>query len=814
MKKKLLTLAMLLIGIISVCSAKQLSGTVTDKTTGNPIENAIVSTEQSTVTTDTKGHFIIETSDNEINVKRMGYEELEVAVNSDYLKIKLERKSVELSGVKVSTTRVKTETSPITITNIDQEEILEVSYGQDIPLLLDDVPNLHTYSEAGSALGYSHMKVRGFDERRIGIMVNGIPFNDPEDHSVYWVDMPDLAENVENIQFQKGVGNSQYGVSTFGGSLNLMTNSLNNPYLAEISSNYGSFNTWKYSAKIAKDLGKGFISSLRFSQMASDGYRDNTASKMWSYFYNLSYIGKNSVTEFNTYGGNEVTHAAWYASPIAELNDNPQHNPKTYDNEIDDFSQPHYELHNRWRINDKLLWQNSAFYIRGKGFYEQLKDEDDLYYYSLSSDDNDSVADVVRQKWVKKQHYGLVSNLTWSHLMGEITFGTYLAKFDSDHWGEIKNVSNAVDADGNSLDVDYSVGQKYHQYKGNKDYITFYVNENFNLNESLSMVANLHYQGIKYTFEQEEVGNFTGENLHSYDVDYEFLNPRFGLNYRVSEDMNLYGNVSFAEREPADQELYNIWDDASDLGTAPLFETSHEVVDSEGNVVRIEWEDPVVKPEKVINYEIGQRVNIEGWNIETAIFWMDFDKEIVRYGGVDSDGYPNMGNADKTIHRGVELAIKKEFFNNLGLSANVAYNDNYFKNFKAYDTNWDTYETFVVDYSGNKIANFPDVIANAKISYNWRWLTATCEYKYVGEQYLDNTQNPDRTIPEYSLVNAGLKFKLTNIGLLKTTSITFNVNNLFDKTYYTDGYYDAWDGGNNYWIGSERNFMIGFRTGI
>lgn len=819
MKKKLVIMTMLLVGIISLCSALTLKGVVVDKTTGSPVENAIISNSSDDMMSDSDGKFKLENTGT-ISIKRMGYVELEAKLkpNQEYVKVELERKSVELSGIKVSTTRVTTKNSPITFTNIEQEEILEESYGQDIPLLINDVPNLHTYSEAGSALGYSHMKVRGFDEKRIGVMVNGIPFNDPEDHSVYWVNMPDLAESVENIQFQKGVGNSQYGVSTFGGSLNLMTNSLNNPYFAEITTNYSSYNTWKYSAKVSTDIGKRFKTNIRFSQMASDGYRDNSGSEMWSYFFNLSYVADNNVTEFNTYGGKEITHASWYASPEAELDANPQYNQVTYDNEIDNFSQPHYELHNRWRVNDKLLWQNTAFYIRGEGFYEQLKEGKDLYYYSLSDEDDDSEADIIRQKLVTKNHYGLISNLLWTHPMGELTFGTYLAMFDSDHWGEIKNVSNAVDADENSIDVTYSKGQTYHQYMGNKDYMTFYLNENFNLTESLSLMGNLHYQGIKYSFEQEEVGNFTGENLHSYEVEYSFLNPRFGFNYEVMEDFNLYGNVSFAQREPADNEIYNTWDDASDLGTAPLFETQTPIYDADGIIVRYEWEDPVVKPEKVINYEIGHRAEIRGWNIETALFWMDFSDEIVRFGGVDSDGYPINGNADQTIHRGVELSLKKEFFNSIKISTNVSLNDNYFNDMKVTGTTESsngqdsTYVAF--DYTGNKIANFPDVLANAKASYTWRWITASCEYKYVGQQYLDNTQNPDRRIPEYSLVNAGLNVKLPGYSIFKTTSLTFNVNNVLDKTYYTDGYYDAWNGGNHYWIGSERNFMVGFRAGI
>ncbi|MDO9576707.1 MAG: TonB-dependent receptor [Candidatus Cloacimonadales bacterium] len=830
--KKILFLMLVLI-VANLLLADTLMGQVKSAENDAELDGVSVfiqNSNQGTVT-DKSGKFTLTDLDPgkyTIVFKRLGYEILQKEIDfpsERVLLIKLRRKPTEIEGISISSTRAVERETPVTFTNMNKEMIEEANFGQDIPMLMNELPNVLSYADAGSGMGYSYLKIRGFDQTRIGVMINGIPLNDPEDHQVYWVDMPDFAESISDIQFQRGVGSSIYGVSTFGGSLNMQTSDVSAPQGSEVFTNFGSYNTVKYGFKTTREILNYFKLNLRLSSIKSDGYRDNSATEQWAYFAGLSKMGERSIIELNFYGGKELTHAAWYASYEGDLQENHRNNPITYDNEIDDFSQPHMELHHSYMINENLSAKNSLFYIKGKGYYEQFKEDRDLWEYGLADVQYTLEADLIKQKWVEKNQYGWIGNLNWNHPFGKLTAGSYISLFNSEHWGEIEKVFGA-----DTLGINYEKGQEYHNYTGDKSYYTFYVNEIFQPLSDLSIMANLHYQMINYEFQQHESGNFTGEFLNSYQVDYNFFNPRFGVNYNLNEAMNVYANVSFAQREPTDAELYDLWDGPDDLGVTPLFAKS-DTIFVNGEVDHIDWSDPYVKPEKLMDYELGFGYDTGSWKVKTNLFWMNFQDEIVGYGGVKDDGSPIRGNADATVHRGVELEAEAELLSNLEWSGSFSYNDNYFKGFVLKqpiydDESWEIIDYSYTDITDNKIGGFPDILANTKLAYRWNDLFASVQVQHVGQQFLDNSENEDRVVEPYQLLNLNVSYEFANLFDLVDVSINLKVNNLLDKEYETAGYYEGYDlynsamssyyhwGENYYFPGAGRNVIAGIRVGF
>ncbi|MCK5051206.1 MAG: TonB-dependent receptor [Candidatus Cloacimonetes bacterium] len=813
--KKVICILIGLIVISSLAFADQLIGKITDSQTGEPIDRVSVYVESINLsaTSNADGQYMmnfIKPAIFKIVFERIGYEKRVVEHNpfdTSVLNMQLTKKPQNISGLKVSATKAKDRETPVTFTNLAQEQVLQNNFGQEIPMLLEDVPGVYAYSDAGGLVGNAYLKIRGFDQKRIGVMINGIPLNDPEDHNVYWVNMPDLAESTSDIQFQRGVGSSLYGISTFGGSLNMQTSTFVKENKTEFFSVFGSYNTYKVGIKTAQKFGK-YSTNIRFSKIASDGYRDNSASELWSVFTNLSRMGERSITELNFYTGHELTHAAWEASGDWQLEENHQHNPYTYENYVDDFSQPHFELHNSYLLNERSDIKNSFFYIRGNGFYEQYKEGRNLWEHGLVAEDNDDEADIIRQKWVTKNHYGWVSQYNLHHEKGTFTAGTYLSLFDSDHWGEITQVIGA-----DTLSIDYDSGQNYYNYIGEKQYLTVYVNEIFKPIDNLSIMANLYFQHINYSFEQLESGNFSGEFLNAYEVDYNFFNPRFGVNYNVNENFNIYGNISVSQREPTDSELYDTWDGPDDLGVSPLFAVADTVFTDDENVENINWSDPYVKEEKLLDYEMGIGYTGGIWDLKANLYWMNFTDEIVAYGGADDEGSPIRGNADKTVHRGVELSAKAQLPAYLELSGNFSYSDNYFEEFIMYDWGEE------IDLSGNTIAGFPSVISNGKLAYNNGNLNLFAQMQYVGKQYLDNTENEDRTIDPFKVLNVGAVINIAKLFGKTDLQLNLRVNNILDEEYETAGYYDPWggqnwSGANYYWPAAGRNFVAGLRLGF
>ena len=811
MKRGILTFFMILGA--SLLWGGTLSGRVVNRATGEPLSNAtiVITSSEQTVKPDPKGTFILENLSAgilKISAYHPGFSALhkEIKIQENQkttLTLAMEAESVSES-MTVTATRAIERKTPVVFTDVSEQTIKEEHTVEDVPMLLVGLPNVYAYSDDGSGMGYSYLKIRGFDQTRVGVMINGIPLNDPEDHQVYWVDMPDFAESLDSIQIQRGVGTSMYGVDTFGGSVNLLTTGQSQEDSFETTTYGGSYGTMKFGLHGNVALKGDMQLTFRGSYLETDGFRDNSGSEQWSGYLELARYSERSILRLITYTGNELTHAAWEASPEDVLRENPRHNPISYENTIDDFTQPHYELHHTLFLNDKIHWKNTLFAIHGKGYYEQYKDGRDMYEYGLWDDPGSAPeADIIRQKWVRKTQYGLISELGLDHQGGNLTFGAYWSTYNSHHWGEVDDLIG--------LELPNYVPEfVYHRYFSDKDYATFYVNELFNVNEKVTLMANLHYQRITYSLDQDEAGSFRGENLHSLEVDYNFLNPRIGVNVNVNEQLNVFGNISVAHREPADSQLFDTWMSASDFGVAPLF-NQVEVRENNGTVERLFWTDPQVEEEEMVDYELGMTYRTSQFNIRANAFWMDFRNEIVPYGQVDDDGFPVRGNAEKTVHRGVELSGSVLLSSHWQFDANLSINDNTYKEFNYQEYDWGTGEVVELDFSGNTIAGFPDVIANSTLSYRTnRWMAAL-RWQHFGQQYLDNTENADRTISSYNLVNTWVKVDLPKMGRIDGVELSLRINNLLDETFYTAGYFDAWAGGNFYWPGADRSVMAGVR---
>ena len=818
LKMKFVKTVAILVAMLTLANAQngKIIGLVTDQQTGDALVETNILLENLNVgtATDENGEFVFENvpyGKYLISASYMGYRvfKKEIRVqSSETVKIDIKMVPIIIPGqeVVIVSTRAKVRETPVVFSNISEEYIKDNYTVQDIPMLLTEIPNVYSYSDAGNPMGYTYMKVRGFDQTRVGVMINGIPLNDPEDHQVYWVDMPDFAENVQDIQLQRGVGSSIYGSSTFGGSLNLITNQNIKTAGSDVFCNFGSYQTRKYGAKINTGLiNNSYQVNFRFSRMLSDGYRENSGSDMIAYFAAINYYGKKSVAQLNIYGGNENTHAAWYASPQDALEKNHRDNPIEYPNTIDNFSQPHFELHYSYKLNERINLNNTIFYIHGKGYYEAYKSGRNLWEYGLIPIDDGNESDVIRQKWVEKNQYGWVGQAILKHHAGELTFGTYLSTYDSDHWGEV----DWVEANISGFLPDF----RYYQYFGKKYYLTAYANEIYHPIPQLSAMVNLYFQHIDYKFWHGEEGNFTGALRNEFKVKYDFFNPRFGLNYNLSRSLNIFGNVSFAQREPADNELYDTWDGPDDLGKAPLF-SKPDTVFRNGKIDKVKWSDPVVKPEELLDLEFGAGYVSKKINLKLNFFWMNLSNEIIPYGQVNDDGYPIRGNADETIHRGIETSLRLMLPKRFEFNGNFSYNDNYFKKFIFYDYDWNQYQAVAHDFGGNQIAGFPQVLANMRLTYRLPSFTASVRLQHVGKQYLDNTENEDRTVPAHNILNANLVYSIGRFLGSRNLQLSIHFNNILNEKYFSAGYYDSWEGKNFYWPGAEYNWIAGLRLSL
>ena len=799
---KSIVLVMLL--LITKVEAFEITGKVVNQE-NEPLLGVSIITNISSVGTMTRndGSFDLEcySTVKWVTFSSVGYQSKQFRIPEVPFEVVMEMTYFREDPIIVTADRAQMGITPIAYDNLSENEIKRDHTVGEFPMLLNSTPNLYAFADGGVPLGYSYVKLRGFDDKRIATYINGVPLNDPEDQATYFTDLPDFAANITDIQIQRGVGNSLYGDASFGGSLNIVTNALSRSRGVTLTTGYGEYTSGEKSIsdiyKQSIEYSSGLIDGRwaftgRFSKQKTGGYRENSWYEGWAYYFSLARIDPRMTTELYVYGGPIRMHLSYWGSSREDIEKNRLHNPLTYSNETDNFNQPHYHLHNRYKLNEMATLSNTLYYIRGVGYYEQLKqleDYNDFREYNLDTAFiSVDTANLVRQQWVKKNQIGWNPRLDIEHAHGTHSIGGLFYYFESDHWGQIAWVEGT---DHNYLNS----REKYYQYYGDKYVGSFYAQEYYKLNDRLStqLTAQLRYQ--RYKFDQEKMGVFLG---HQYDVDWLFFSPRFGFNYKLDKHISIYSNFSVSSRTPTDASIY----DANN----PFILPSLEIKSINEDSTVYTFGDPTAKSERVYDLELGLNYQSDKIAAGLNLFYMDFKNEILPYGGVDDDGLPITVNADRSIHSGLELTGKINTTKWLSLEGNFSYNYN---RIKEYIANIDGY---YVDFADQVVPGFPVYIGNviADGKYNgWQFVV---HERIIGKQYMELDNNEDLTIDYYMLTTLSLSYKAENLFNLGDLTISGKVNNLFDKKYEAAGYggnYAYSDESDNVVVGSWAEYYVG-----
>ncbi|MFQ5629764.1 MAG: TonB-dependent receptor, partial [bacterium] len=537
-----------------------ITGKVSTEDSGQPLAGANIIVEGTSLGAKSAldGSFTlpaIPNGDYRVTVSYIGFsaKTIPVAVqNADqYLDIKLSQTILSGPVVTVVATQAQERISPVTFATLDKQDIEARYTVQDIPEILADLPSTTFYSEGGNGLGYNYLSIRGFDQRRISVLINGVPQNDPEDHNVYWVDFPDLTANVQTIQVQRGAGSAFYGPAAIGGSINILTNYFSPNREIKAYFGRGAFDTEKMSFSYNTGLFKDkYVLYGRVSSIKTDGYRQNAWIDFRSYFLGAAAYAKRSNLRLHFYGGPIKDGLAYVGVPKNFNEDDAQRRTNFLGSrEIENFNQPHFELIHEYKLTPKLTFNNNAFFIRGYGFFDYDGSWGTPEYFRLTPEHGFEVAeipgDALIRAYVDNKQIGWLPQMNWRHKSGELVIGAELRRHRSLHWGRLQQGT------GLPAEVVGDDSRRYYQYKGGKDIASFYFHETFRLRPDLYLVADLQYAYKSYKLFAEDFLNT------EFSVPYHFLNPRLGLNYNISETFNIYTNASRTTREPRLKNLYD-----------------------------------------------------------------------------------------------------------------------------------------------------------------------------------------------------------------------------------------------------------------
>jgi len=747
--------------------------------------------------TNEKGEFSfseIKLKDYTFKVSYLGYTTLEKQVKKENLgsiEFILELSNILSEEVIVTATRAK-DNDPVSFTNITNSEIKENNFGQDIPYLLSTTPSITSTSDAGTGIGYTNFRIRGTDLNRINITVNGIPLNDAESHGVWFVNMPDFLSSVDNIQIQRGVGTSTNGAASFGATLNLQTKTFNQDAYAEINSYAGSFNTYRNSVSFGTGLiNDKFTFDGRLSKITSDGFVDRAESDLTSFYLSGAYYTSKSILKANIISGKEKTYQSWNGVPKVRLendetgmqryldhwlidqeeydhminSDSRTYNFYTYDNEIDNYLQDHYQLFYSFEVNPSFNINTAIHYTRGKGYYEQYKKDRDLSEYQLDNviinTDTITSTDLIQQKWLDNHFYGGVFSLNYNKNKLDFTFGGGWNKYIGDHFGEVIWAQYA--SDGN-------IRHRWYENEGVKTDLNLYTKFKYNFWNKLNAFIDLQERIINYEIDgiDDDQRNITQEH------DFYFFNPKAGVFYQINENNSSFINFGIANREP---NRSNYTDAAP--GQTPKHETLY-------------------------NIELGYSYNTSKSLLSLNAYYMYYKDQLVLTGEINDVGAAIMTNVDESYRAGVELIAGFSPVKKLNINANTTLSTNKIKDFTEYVDNWDTGVQSVNNIGETDLSFSPNLLANASISYEiFKNFTGEYRFKFVGKQYIDNTSSNERSIDPYHVSDLKFNYNIKT-KFIKEIGVNLLINNLFNHEYESN----AWV--YRYILGGEEYVMDGY----
>ncbi len=803
--KHFVIFAIFILSLLSQVAKGQftVSGLVSDKETGKTLPGASVTIDSSYLSTITgfDGRFTfnkIDEGHHVIVISYVGYKSTtkEFTLSADIdLDFSLQRDVIMSDEFIVVSTRVSGK-SPTTYSELSKSEIEKNNTGQDLPYLIALTPSVVATSDAGTGIGYTGMRIRGTDITGINVTMNGVPLNDPESHSVYFVDLPDLASSVSSIQIQRGVGTSTNGSAAFGASLNIQTTRLNPDPYAEFSSDAGSYSTFKNTLSFGSGLLDGkWAFDGRLSAISSDGYVERGWSNLKSFYVSGGYFGSKTIVKAIVSSGKEKTYQAWYGTPKDSLKTNRRYNPSGimydkngnisgyYDNQTDNYTQTHYQLHLVQNLGNNFNLTSSAFYTKGKGYYESYKNQKKFSSYGFDNvtigGDTITRTNLIQQKWLDNDFYGINAALNYEGSKLEATLGGGWNTYSGDHYGYVVWSQYA----SNSF-----IDNPWYENRGDKTDFNIFGKANYYINDIISIYADLQYRGIFYDMKglDDDLHDLT--QSHSFS----FFNPKAGLYFTLNTQNSIYVSAAIANREPS----------RSDYRDA----------------------DPgqIVKPERLTDYELGYKFKSKFVALETNLYLMDYKDQLVLTGQINNVGTAIKVNVPRSYRAGIEVAAGFRILKNLKWDINATLSRNKIKDFTEYVDNWSYWDDpanqpfqYMNDLGETDISFSPDIISGSNIEWvAFNSFTVNLISQYVGRQYIDNTSSMERSLDPYFVNNLRFSYSLKT-RFIKQIDFSLSLNNFFNEKYESNAWvyryvYDGTEGEmNGYFPQAEFNVMGG-----
>jgi len=717
-----------------------ITGVVLDAETREPLTGAAIQQKETYngTSTDKKGRFEIRLQANApavLIISFIGYQKKEVAVSETGRDQQILMQPETLIGNEIFVEDVRVEeTAPVTQSTIERASIEQDNIGQDPVYTLEKLtPSILTHSDAGTRFAnYGYMRLRGMDQTRINMTLNGIPLNDMIDQGVFFSNFNDFGNSIESVQVQRGVGTSTHGTASYAGSINFESRNITmDEPSAGLKLTGGAFNSYRLSSEVNTGSMNNFGLYSRFSETRSDGYRFHSGTESRSFFISGGYFGERDIVKVTAFTGRTKNELAYTPVPIDLIREEPRTNTLS-ENDEDDFAQQFLQLQYGRSLTDRLSFTGSLYYgAAGGDFPVGFTGADGEFVQQIFSLFND--------------HYGLQSSLQYiEDDKLEVSGGVHVYRFD-----RVNQESFAPESEVLTYDDD-----------SRKDEISSFVKASWRTG-NVELYGDLQLRAVWLELDPDR-DFLTGQGVNPSDIDvpvrqWTFVSPKIGITYFMSERFNTYLSFGRSGREPTRQDI---------LGSVNINPSNLPIVNDEESV----------KAEYVNDFEGGFRFS--SFNIQGSVngFFMKFTNEISPTGEFIPEGFVQVReNIAESYRTGIETEWQWRFHPKAGILGNATWMTTNIREFSP----GGTAEVF------NDVESVlsPNWLVNGTLTYSpARQLDVSFSGRYMGEAFLELTNREDLKMPSFFVADLGVDARISS-----AVSASVKLHNLFDKLYFTNG---------------------------
>ncbi len=806
--------AMAALMLLSVATIAQttIKGVVVDGSTKESLPGASIVVPGTTagIVSDFDGSFVLKVPADakKIVVSFIGYLDREIVLNgtTDLGTIKMEADAVGLNEVKVMASVITDRTTPVAVSTVSEEVIENKLGSQEYPEILKTTPSIYT-SKEGGGFGDATVYVRGFDSNNVGVLINGIPVNDMENGKVYWSNWAGLSDVSRTMQVQRGLGASKLGLSSVGGTINILTKGTSAKKGGIIKTNIGNSGYRKQLFTVSTGLmDNGWAVTLLGSHTYGNGYIKGTNFDAWSYFANISKkINDQHTLSFMITGAPQWHNQRGNKHTIEQYRNHKDEFRFNSDYGVRDgkiyggaygynfYHKPQAQLNHYWKIDNETTLTTSLYGSIGSGGGRRVsgnksgwlkvgRDGVDSPEIMRTGDgllDFDAVAKA-NATYVAEGSQAIIGNSvnkhTWVGLLSsfnktinniKVTGGFDGRYYIGEHYQEIDDLLGGkfyLDSKNKNRPADtwLKKGDIYNYHNDGKVLYTGlfgqaeYVGDDITAFLSVAG-ARKSYQRVEYFKEEGGTATTDWQNFYPWNV-------KGGISYKINGVHTVFANGGYVQRTP--------------YFTNVFLNYSNRV-------------NKDVKYEKIITAELGYKFQSPNFNATVTAYRTQWkDRGLVRS---YNDAIANISGLNQ-LHQGIEVEARYKPTSKLTIEAMLSIGDWTYEDdvhTAVFDDSQKLIGEFNAYIKGVHVGNSAQTSASVSVSYEvLPKLRINADYLYYGNHYANfdaiarnnaNFKGDSWKMPEVGLVDLGAnyRFKIGNLN----ASVFGHVHNLFDTEY-------------------------------